>query len=104
MGWGLLVRTTRPEPCAPCWRTIATLLITAVCCPAALAADPNAAAADFQKTAKPVLNQYCFKCHNADSSEGGVAFDTDPAQLVGNEDLWLNTLKMVRAGLMPPRG
>jgi hypothetical protein len=80
-----------------------TLLMSAACCPVAFAAAPNAVA-EFQKTAKPVLNQYCSKCHNADLSEGGVAFDADAAQLVGNEDLWLNTLKMVRAGLMPPRG
>jgi hypothetical protein len=76
------------------------LLLVLATGPAA-AAEPDAAAS-FRKNVEPVLNRYCSSCHDSDSKKGGVAFDTDPAQLIGNKDLWLKTLKMIRAELMPP--
>ena len=33
-----------------------------------------------------------------------MSFDRDAATLTADRDLWLKSLKMVRAGLMPPKG
>jgi hypothetical protein len=62
------------------------------------------AATEFHKDIQPILQEYCYDCHGDGEKKGGVAFDelkTDAAVL--NPDLWLNALKYLRAGLMPPR-
>jgi len=82
---------------------IVLLVATLACCPAK-AADQHATA-DFQKTVEPVLDQYCTSCHNSDLKKGGIAFDPeDRSQLIANKELWLKTLKMLRAEMMPPKG
>lgn len=59
---------------------------------------------EFQKSIKPLLENYCFDCHADGESKGNVAFDgfKDDQALLGNHELWLHVLKNVRAGLMPP--
>src|SRR5437868_7252677 len=69
-------------------------------------ADEHAAAARFHERVKPILETYCFACHGYGERKGGHAFDefkSDKA-LVGDTQLWLEVLKNVRAGLMPPAG
>ncbi len=59
---------------------------------------------EFQKTIKPLLENYCFDCHADGESKGNVTFDgfkNDQAALEDHE-LWLHVLKNLRAGLMPP--
>jgi len=52
-----------------------------------------------------VLSQYCAGCHNSKLKKGGVVFDPeDRTQLLQDKDLWLKTLKMLRAEMMPPKG
>src|SRR5271165_6308567 len=103
MVWKWWIRTSPFEPgaaslaCRRVWFFLFVLIGIQATSKLALAADPTSLA-DFQKTAKPVLNQYCSKCHNADLNEGGVAFDADANSLLKNEDLWLKTLKVLRAG------
>jgi hypothetical protein len=59
----------------------------------------------YKKTVEPILDQFCFGCHGTGLSKGGVVFDKDePAVLMENRELWWKALKMLRAGLMPPRG
>jgi hypothetical protein len=59
----------------------------------------------YRKTVEPILDQFCFGCHGTGSSKGGVVFDQDePAVLMENRELWSKALKMLRAGLMPPKG
>jgi mono/diheme cytochrome c family protein len=83
---------------------LAVALGSALACLPATAAEPEGAAG-FRKNVEPVLNDYCITCHNSRLKKGGVAFDADnPALLLEDKDLWFRTLKMVRAGLMPPRG
>jgi hypothetical protein len=61
--------------------------------------------AQYRKTAEPVLTQFCSNCHNADLKKGGVVFDADdPTPLVQDKELWLKALKMLQAGMMPPKG
>lgn len=62
------------------------------------------AATHFHKDIQPILTQYCSDCHADGANKGGVAFDefkSDDAILT-NRNLWLNALKNLRAGLMPP--
>jgi len=66
----------------------------------AQAADP----ARFEADIKPILSKYCFDCHADGMDKGSVTFDTHPStrELLDDRKLWLNVLKNVRAGLMPP--
>lgn len=62
------------------------------------------AAAQFHKEIQPILQEYCYDCHGDGAKKGGVAFDELKSNdAVLNSDLWLNALKYLRAGLMPPR-
>jgi hypothetical protein len=58
----------------------------------------------FHKDIQPLLNQYCSDCHEDGEKKGGVAFDQFPSDeaMLTNHDLWLNVIKYVRAGIMPP--
>jgi mono/diheme cytochrome c family protein len=94
-----------------CWASLSIALVTLFCqpffdsvSPSARGAEPEAIAR-FQKEIKPILTQYCIGCHNAELKKGDIAFDQvdgDPAMLE-NRVLWWKTLKMVRAGIMPPK-
>ncbi len=63
------------------------------------------AAATFRNEIKPLLAKYCYDCHADGVNKGKVAFDAfaSDADLLSRHDLWLATLKNVRAGIMPPR-
>ena len=52
----------------------------------------------------PILKSYCSDCHADGARKGGVAFDAYSSESALREDreLWLNALKNLRAGLMPP--
>jgi cytochrome c5 len=82
---------------------VAVLVATALCSRSP-AAEP-AAVAEYRKAADPILDDFCVTCHGGKSPKAGVAFDrADVAGLVGDRDLWLKALKMLRAGMMPPKG
>ena len=82
---------------------VLTFAITALCRSAA-AADLDVAGS-FRKTVEPVLDKFCSGCHNSELKKGGIIFDVeDPAPLLKDQEVWLKTLKMLRAGMMPPRG
>jgi hypothetical protein len=75
-----------------------------------LIASPGVSAAEksgatqFHKDIQPILSEYCYDCHGDGMHKGNVTFDefkSDEAVLT-NRDLWLNALKYVRAGIMPP--
>jgi mono/diheme cytochrome c family protein len=85
------------------FRVLALLAVVAAGAPL-FAAEPRGAAA-FRQEVAPILEQYCFSCHNSNLKRGGVAFDQfepNPGFLE-DHDLWWKALKMLRAGLMPPR-
>jgi mono/diheme cytochrome c family protein len=98
----------RTYPCAFSLylRTILALLaLSAVGQPASLGASEPRVRERFQKEIKPLLTQYCVGCHNAELKKGNIAFDeleTNP-QLLEDRPLWWKTLRMTRAGLMPPK-
>jgi len=59
----------------------------------------------FRTTVRPLLETYCFDCHADGANKGNVAFDEFPSELsaLGDRELWLQVLKNLRAGLMPPQ-
>jgi mono/diheme cytochrome c family protein len=79
-------------------------LVAAVWCPTSTAAEPKGAT-QFHKQIEPILSQFCFECHGNGSKRGGVAFDQFQSEsaLLENRDVWWRALKMLRAGIMPPK-
>jgi hypothetical protein len=76
------------------------ILLSSSCTPAV----DHSGAAQFHKDIQPILAEYCYDCHADGVNKGNVAFDefkSDDAALT-NRDLWLNALKYLRAGIMPP--
>jgi hypothetical protein len=74
----------------------------------ALAASTGSAAepgGNFKKDVEPTLEQFCVSCHSGDGKKGGVGFDfgkdVNPA---ADHELWSKALRMLRSGLMPPKG
>jgi Protein of unknown function (DUF1588)/Protein of unknown function (DUF1587)/Protein of unknown function (DUF1592)/Protein of unknown function (DUF1585)/Protein of unknown function (DUF1595) len=59
---------------------------------------------EFHKNIWPLLETYCFDCHADGANKGNVAFDTFSSDqaILGDRELWLKALKMLRANLMPP--
>ncbi len=58
----------------------------------------------FSRDGKPLLTEYCGRCHNAKKQEGGVdliSFASDAAALA-RRNLWKYGYKRVMAGEMPP--
>ncbi|HEV3115903.1 MAG TPA: DUF1592 domain-containing protein [Gemmataceae bacterium] len=81
----------------------AVLLTAATCCSADAAGAESAAS--FRKTVEPLLTQYCVGCHNSELKKGSIVFDSDDStHLLADKELWQKVLKMLRSGMMPPRG
>jgi len=88
-------------------RLVLALALAPLIAPAsALGADESKAAEHYREAIEPILADHCFACHGNGSKKGNVdldGFDSDAA-ILGRRDLWLDVLKNVRAGLMPPAG
>jgi mono/diheme cytochrome c family protein len=71
-------------------------------------AAPLAGAAPAAQVAEhnfKLLDDYCFKCHNATDWAGGVAFDTmTPDSIATEGKVWEETVRKMRGRLMPPPG
>ena len=64
----------------------------------------HSAEARFEKDIFPILKDFCLDCHSGDAKEGGVQFDgMDRGALIGDQKLWLNVLRNIRADMMPPQ-
>lgn len=86
----------------------ATLLTAAIFAPGALAApqEPKAETTlDYARDVRPVLEEFCFRCHGPDKQKGEIQLDTmDPDLLGGGDaDLWDLVLDILQAGEMPPK-
>ena len=53
-------------------QTTHVLLIALLFSPAAKAATPPASTNDFNKSIKPILEQYCYDCHGRTQTKGKV--------------------------------
>lgn len=65
-----------------------------------------ALAADFKSDLHPLLDRYCFSCHNDKKAKGGVnlAKFTNSASLYRDPKLWETALRQVEERTMPPEG
>ncbi len=63
-----------------------------------------AGAAQYRKEIRPILAEFCSDCHEDGARKGNVSFDEfkSDADMLQHRELWLNALKNLRAGLMPP--
>jgi Protein of unknown function (DUF1592)/Protein of unknown function (DUF1588)/Protein of unknown function (DUF1587)/Protein of unknown function (DUF1585)/Protein of unknown function (DUF1595)/Planctomycete cytochrome C len=61
-------------------------------------------AGDFDHDVLPVLNKYCFDCHDSEQKESGLALDTYQTieQALADRPIWDKASKYVRTGQMPP--
>ena len=64
----------------------------------------TAAAADFQKEIRPLLDTYCFRCHTTAKKKGDIVLDTyASAEAAANDfKVWDAVLENLRSGAMPP--
>lgn len=95
---GILVCVAPARPSATEAAAVATPTSAAT---AAFASDSIAV---FKTTIQPLLREFCFDCHGDGMDKGGVVLDrfaSDEAMLADRE-LWLRSLKNLRAGIMPP--
>ncbi len=62
------------------------------------------AAADFAKDVKPLLENYCYKCHAGTKKKGGVVLDgfDSAASAVKDPKTWETVLENIRTSTMPP--
>ncbi|MDA0375638.1 MAG: DUF1592 domain-containing protein, partial [Planctomycetota bacterium] len=86
----------------------ATLLSCFLISPGALAApqEPGAAATlDYARDVRPVLEEFCFRCHGPDKQKGEIRFDTMSPDLLGggDADTWDLVLDILQTGEMPPK-
>jgi len=57
----------------------------------------------YGQVAKPLLQQYCSRCHNAKKAEGGIDLTiADDAAALARRSLWKRALRRVAASEMPP--
>jgi len=58
----------------------------------------------FPKDVQKVVSTYCFDCHGDGMEKGKVAFDqfASREEMLARRDLWMNAMKNLRAGIMPP--
>src|SRR5688572_23441502 len=91
-----------PGDCGPSARRTGPRWLAAVCAIVTSSTPASAAERDdgFHKHVEPVLNSYCIDCHSGRAAKGKVAFDAD--NITQNHEIWEKSLRMVRAGMMPP--
>ncbi len=67
-------------------------------------AKEPAAALEYQRDVRPLLEKYCYDCHGGGASEGDLELDQfeDLASAIEQPQLWWNVLKNVRSSVMPP--
>ena len=71
-----------------------------------LAEDPpkNNERPDYQKLGKPFVDKYCAKCHSEDDPQAELNLTRfkDSDALIRDRKIWMNALKQIQSGSMPP--
>ncbi len=80
---------------------IAASLLTLLCMVSAQAADHTAS---LPETHLPLLREYCFDCHDADTQKGKIDLESQPLKIttLQEAELWQKVLNAMNAGEMPP--
>lgn len=76
--------------------------VIAFCHPAAATVTLSVEA--YKQDIGPLIENYCYDCHADGANKGNVAFDEfeSDVEVLQHPQLWLQVLKNLRAGLMPP--
>lgn len=71
-----------------------------------VAAADEAPVPDFAQAVRPFLEKHCIGCHGATKPEAELSLDRfrDSNTMVRSRKTWMNVVKLVRAGEMPPEG
>src|SRR5215203_5209417 len=79
------------------------ILVHVLCC-AGLQAAELKEARSFEKSVKPLLEQYCYSCHGNGKSKGDLTLDnfSDKASVLKDRKTWEHVLRNVRNREMPP--
>src|SRR3954470_454343 len=88
-----------PESCRSWVLALGSLAVIAT-----IPARGAEAPANFQKDIRPLLEQHCFKCHNAEKHKGGIdltPFDTEGSVLKKHK-LWERVVEQIETQEMPP--
>jgi hypothetical protein len=66
----------------------------------------SAAAASFEKTVWPVVQQYCLGCHVGDKANAGIDLSKhkNAADFLKDRKVWEQCARAVSSGVMPPAG
>src|SRR5262245_57562744 len=90
------------------WTALEIVLAVVVLCiapvetraPQKARTDPAGGAAAY----KPVLQQYCYGCHNARTKSGNLTLDNlDLSHIADDAAVWEKVIRKLRGGVMPPR-
>src|SRR5262245_62827688 len=77
--------------------SLAACVVLALCSGAATGAEDG-----FTKHVEPVLDKYCIGCHSGAGAKGKIDFEAEGVS--GDIEVWSKALRMLRAGMMPPKG
>ena len=67
------------------------------------AVPANVAIVDFSKSIKPLLENYCFDCHDNETQKGGVSLESLTGVSADNASIWKRVWEQVALKEMPPR-
>jgi len=98
------LRSPVPHGLPPMARSLTRVMALAVLVAVARCTAVTAAAPDYDRDVRPVLERYCFECHTGDDANGGAVLDTRRPEEANAADrtVWLKVLRQVQGGVMPP--
>lgn len=66
---------------------------------------PQAAAADYEKEIRPILAEYCLKCHSTEKQKGDLDLErfVSMAEVKKHPDVWADVLEQLASREMPPK-
>ena len=98
------LRSPVPHGLPPMARSLTRVMALVVLVAVARCTAVSAAAPDYARDVRPVLERYCFECHTGDDANGGAVLDTRRPEEANAADrtVWLKVLRQVQGGVMPP--
>ncbi len=59
----------------------------------------------YEKDIRPLLQDACIKCHNTNTTKGGINIDNykEQARVIQSGSFWLEVLGVIKDGSMPPK-
>jgi hypothetical protein len=82
-----------------------TAAIASVSLLALLRSPAHAATADFEKEIRPILAEYCNKCHSTEKQKGDLDLERfgSMTEVKKHPDVWVDVLEQIASKEMPPK-